>query len=428
LIDIILQFPKSAIYFFRFTRKWVNKAVYRHIIAMVLAMALLRGHRTLGNISRLYLYSRHKSSMSRCLSESVFPGFIMQEHLYNRLLKEALGIPGAKRTAYIIIDTTANKKRSGKMDNRIIYKKGYTSCHFFVMGILYFPDTGARIPLPRRLYRTKSYCRKHGYKYRTQIQLAENMMRYANLPDDMEVIVLFDTFFSSESFIKLLRRKGYHFVCSVKYNRVVLATGKQLKAIIEQRISKGQLNTRVDVRVPSKRSRYGHKSAQRYETKKYVTYTEKFSISKMGDVQIVFSRKADDEKSLMKYIATDMLSLTTHQILMIYSYRWQIELFFKELKSYLGLSDYQVLSFRSIIRHVDIVIMAFMYLEHLRLCKLKKNPTDKHWLYARTLQMSYVLQHEVRMTNLGFIKRAIKKDGNLDKLELELLEKAPLVA
>lgn len=428
MIDIILQFPKSAIYFFRFTRKWVNKSVYRHIITMVLAMILLRGHRTLGNMSRLYLYSRHKSSISRCLSESVFPGFIMQEHLYNRLLKEALEIPGARRRAYIIIDTTANRKRSGKMDNRIIYKKGYTSTHFFVMGILYFPDTGARIPLPRRLYRTKSYSRKHGYKYRTQIQLAENMIRYANLPDDIEVIVLFDTLFSSESFIKLLRRKGYHFVCSVKDNRVDLVTGKQLKVIIKQHISEGQLNTRVDVRIPSKRSEYGHKSAQRYETKKYVTYTEKFSISKMGDVQIVFSRKADDAKSLMKYIATDMLSLTTHEILTIYSYRWQIELFFKELKSYLGLSDYQVLSFRSIIRHVDIVIMAFMYLEHLRLCKLKEHPKDKHWLYARTLQMSYVLQHEVRMTNLGFIKRAIKKDGNLDKLEQELLEKAPMVA
>ena len=126
----------------------MNKSVYRHIIAMVLAMVLLRGHRTLGNMSRLYLYSRHKSSISRCLSESVFPGFIMQEHLYNRFLKEALEIPGAKRMAYIIIDTTANRKRSGKsdspavggptMDNRIIYKKGYTSTHFFV--ILYtFP-------------------------------------------------------------------------------------------------------------------------------------------------------------------------------------------------------------------------------------------------------------------------------------------------
>jgi hypothetical protein len=32
------------------------------------------------------------------------------------------------------------------------------------------------------------------------------------------------------------------------------------------------------------------------------------------------------------------------------------------------------------------------------------------------------------MTNLGFIKRAIKNEGNLDKLERELLEKAPMVA
>ena len=107
--------------------------------------------------------------------------------------------------------------------------------------------------------------------------------------------------------------------------------------IIEQRISEGQklpLNTRVDVRIPSKHSRYGHKSAQKYETKKYVTYTEKFCISKMGDVQIVFSRKAKATalKSLMKYIATDMLSLTTNQILTIYSYRWLIERYHFVLK------------------------------------------------------------------------------------------------
>ena len=42
--------------------------------------------------------------------------------------------------------------------------------------------------------------------------------------------------------------------------------------------------------------------------------------------------------------------------------------------------------------------------------------------------MSYVLQHEVRMTNLGFIKKVIKNEGNLDKLEQELIQKVPLVA
>jgi hypothetical protein len=71
-------------------------------------------------------------------------------------LKESLEIPNAKRIAYIIIDGTAQKKQGKKMENTIIYKKGYTCDHFFVMGIIYFPDTGVRIPLPRRLYRIKT--------------------------------------------------------------------------------------------------------------------------------------------------------------------------------------------------------------------------------------------------------------------------------
>ena len=83
----------------------------------------------------------------------------MQQDLCKRLLKESLEIPNAKRTAYIIIDGTAQKKQGKKMENTIIYKKGYTCDHFFVMGIIYFPDTGVRIPLPRRPIEPKNTAR-----------------------------------------------------------------------------------------------------------------------------------------------------------------------------------------------------------------------------------------------------------------------------
>jgi len=430
MIDIILKIPKSTIYFFRFSRQYVNKAVYRHIMTMVLAIILVRGKRTYTNTSRLFLDSRDKSCISRCFNNSVFPGFLMQEHLYGRLLNEALSIPGSKRTAYMILDSTAQSNRSKKMENRIIYKKGYTSDHFFVMGILYFPDTNVRIPLPRRVYRTKRYCQKHGYKYRSQVQLAEMMIRYAHLPEDVDVIVIFDSFFPSEGVIKTIRNKGYHFVCSAKNNRVDIDTGKQLKAICQEHITSGRLKNRIQIRVPGKRSGYAHVSAQKYETKTFITYTEKLSISKMGDVQVVFSRKENDQSDLkhMRYILTDMLDINTCDILTIYSYRWQIELYFKELKSYLGLGHYQMLSFRAIVRHVDCVIMAFMYLEHLRIRKLMEHPNQRQWKYARTLQMSYVIAQEVRMTNLSYLKRIIKDESGFAKLEQELMNKLPLVA
>ena len=430
MVDIILKIPKSTIYFFRFSRQYVNKAVYRHMITMVLAIILVRGKRTYTNTSRLFLDSRDKSCISRCFNSSVFPGFLMQKHLYKRLTKEALDISGAKKLVYVIIDSTAQSKRSKKMENRIIHTKGYISDHFFVMGLLYFPDTNVRIPLPRRVYRTKRYCQKHGYKYRSQVQLAETMIRYAHLPDDMDVIIIFDSYFPSEGVIKAIRNKGYHFVCSAKNNRVDVDTGKQLKAICQEHISSGRLKNRIQIRVSSKRSGYSHVSAQKYETRTFITYTEKLSISKMGDVQVVFSRKESDVSDLkyMRYILTDMLDMNTCDILTVYSYRWQIELYFKELKSYLGLGHYQMLSFRAIVRHVDCVIMAFMYLEHLRIRKLMEHPNQRQWKYARTLQMSYVLAQEVRMTNLSYLKRTVKDESSFAKLEQELMKKLPLVA
>jgi Transposase DDE domain len=432
MIDIILKFPKSTIYFFRFSRQYVNKAVYRHIMTMVLAIILLRGHRTYANASRLFFDGRHKSSISRCFKDAVFPGFTLQEDMGKRLLREALKIPvakrGTKRKIYIIIDGTAQKKRGKKMENKIVYKKGYTSDHLFVMGLLYLPDTWVRIPLPRRLYRTKKYCKEHGYKYRSQIKIAEQMIKYASLPDDVDVTVIFDSFFPSEGVIKMIRHKGYHFVCSVKGNRVY--RDKQLKEICQEHISEGLIKNRIEIKVSSNRSRYNHPSADKYETKVFITYTEKLVISKMGEVLAVFSRKEDEKSELknMRYIVTDRIDIDTEEILTIYSYRWQIELFFKELKSYLGLGNYQMLSFVAIVRHVDCVIMSFMYLEYLRICKLQEEPTSKQWRYSRTLQMSYVVQHEVRMTNIAYLKRIIKDESSFVKLEQKLMEKLPLVA
>ena len=130
MIDIILKFPKSTIYFFRFSRQYVNKAVYRHILCMVLAIILLRGHRTYANVSRLFMESRDKSCISRCFKNSVFPGFLMQQDLCKRLLKESLEIPSAnnaakpnaKRIAYIIIDGTAQKKQGKKIIHHHLQK------------------------------------------------------------------------------------------------------------------------------------------------------------------------------------------------------------------------------------------------------------------------------------------------------------------
>jgi hypothetical protein len=65
-----------------------------------------------------------------------------------------------------IVDTTYHATPAEVMENVRLCNRRHnpppraTRHHAFVMGVL-LTDTGARIPLPRRSYCTRDYCRAH---------------------------------------------------------------------------------------------------------------------------------------------------------------------------------------------------------------------------------------------------------------------------
>ena len=75
--------------------------------------------------------------------------------------------------------------------------------------------------------------------------------------------------------------------------------------------------------------------------KTYFMHREELTVSKCGNVVVVFSGKVKELKKV-KALVTNMLHLSAVAISKHYSFRWEIEVFFKELKQYLGLGDYQV--------------------------------------------------------------------------------------
>src|SRR5712692_867320 len=81
----------------------------------------------------------------------------------------------------------------------------------------------------------------------------------------------------------------------------------------------------------------------------YYVHTRRQTVHSVGEVQLVFStsKKPNQHQriEIQKILMTNDLSLTGRQIVELYALRWQIELYFKELKSTLGFHQYRFRSF-----------------------------------------------------------------------------------
>ena len=85
---------------------------------------------------------------------------------------------------------------------------------------------------------------------------------------------------------------------------------------------------------------------------------------------------------------TNAQSFSLKQIVELYCLRWQIELFFKELKSTFGFHQYQFRRFESVESWSELALTAFLYLEHYRAEQLARGGLTKEektwWRHQRT--------------------------------------------
>jgi hypothetical protein len=79
-------------------------------------------------------------------------------------------------------------------------------------------------------------------------------------------------------------------------------------------------------------------------------------------VQLICSEFKRKPKGRKKYLACNNLKVAPRQILLAYRVRWEIEIFHKMIKMYLGFEDVAAKSFKSVISHVHWVYCAYILL------------------------------------------------------------------
>ena len=74
---------------------------------------------------------------------------------------------------------------------------------------------------------------------------------------------------------------------------------------------------------------------------------------------------------------TNNQGLLAAEIVELYDLRWQIELFFKELKSTLGFHQYGFANFAAVESWVECCLITYLYLEWYRAKKLNRRGLSK---------------------------------------------------
>jgi hypothetical protein len=334
--------------------------------------------------------------------------------------------------------STGNRQRRPRKGRRYNKKKiNRKRCHSFTFGLLITPS-GYRIPWQTPHY-TKEYCAQKGLQHRTTAEAAADLIRSLPLPEGADVVVLGDTAYDADVVHEACKDRKYIWIVPANPERVYEGpTGQRPK--VRSRLQDWEslsLNT-IRLRASTgKYAKYRRLSKWRVGPKQkprvYYAYQEKCKVRRVGSVQLVFSTMKQNLKPAtpddVKILMTNALDLSVNDVIEMYSLRWQIELFFKELKSTFGFAQYSFEKFSAVEAWVKTAITTVLFLEHERAKRMQDRRLSKErrrwWETQRLHGLCVAYRQECEVQELKYLSERIKTPGGIAKLKRLLAAAVP---
>ena len=121
---------------------------------------------------------------------------------------------------------------------------------------------------------------------------------------------------------------------------------------------------------------------------------------------------------------------TARQVVEWYEVRWQIEIFFRELKSRMQFGCYVLQKFEAGERYLDLLLMGMLLLERERLRELQEaGPPSARggepWVQARTTDRLRSLEELCHAWNVETLERRLRTEQGRHRLLRELRQAPP---
>ena len=420
------------------------------VLRMVLAFVMRRGRMSCSQAAGSVASDAiHRGELTRFLARPRW-----QKQDFNEPLRKALLQLESRRGKFLfLIDATLVSQSGKKTQNtystgnrgrnpqkgrrynkkKIVFKK----CHSFTFGLLITPS-GIRMPFQIPHY-TKEYCAEHNLTHRTTAEAAAEMIRSLPLPAGADVVVLGDTAYDAQVVRAACDERGYLWIFPANSERVYEGPRGQRPRLRSRLQDWNRLSLRT-IRLRASTGKYAKQRrlskwrvGPKQKPRVYYAYQEKSEVRSVGRVQLVFSttkpnlRKAtpDDVKILM----TNATDLSVLEVIELYSLRWQIELFFKELKSTLGFSQYSFQDFAAVKAWVETAITTVLFLESLRAERMRDRRLSKQarrWWDAQRLHgLCAAFRQECSARQLKYLADRLKTPGGITKLQRHLTNAIP---
>jgi hypothetical protein len=328
-----------------------------------------------------------------------------------------------------------NRQRIGRQKKGVRYNKKkivYKKCHSFTFGVLITPS-GLRIPFQIPHY-TKEYCGLQGLAHRTTAEAAAELIRTLPLPAGAEVVVLGDTAYDAKIVQEACAERGYIWIMPANPERVYAGPPGQrpkLRSRLKDWPSLGNHSNSPSLQTIRLRASTGEYADYRRLSQwrsgptqkprvpcvpKFSAYQEIREVRRVGRVLLVFSTTKpnltaatpDDVKILM----TNATHLRARKV---------IELFFKELKSTLGLDQYRFQSFAAVESWIDAALTTVLFLEHLRAQRMQDQRLSEErrewWAGQRLHGLCAAYRQECEGKELHYLAERLKTPGGIAKLK-----------
>ena len=385
--------------------------------------------------------TRHRAQISRFLARPRWRKLDINSILQQKLLEQeasdglflflvdaTLNSQAGKKTENTY--STGNRKRRPRKGRRYGKKKhAQKNCHSFTMGLLITPS-GIRIPFCKPYY-THEYCKKTGRAHRTTAEAAADLIRELPLPEEAQVIVLGDTAYDSEAVQKACQDRSYSWIVPCNPERV-LAGPKGKRPKVRSLLKDWSQWSRQTIRLAPGQGSYAvyrrlspHRIGPKAKPRAYYAHQERRRVHSVGEVRLVFSTTQKDLPTAtpddVKILMTNDLRLSVRAVIELYSLRWQIELFFKELKSTLGFHQYQFQKFEPVEGWAELALTTFMYLEWYRVQQMSRrdlNDDEKRWWqHQRTYGLCQAVRLASEQKELQYIADCLETRGGIRRLK-----------